>query len=335
MPTVSPDHVGQGARVVGHGPSSQTFRHRAKSTVRRPRVGGDQRHPDPFAQRQVALAAGAHGWLVERDRRRPVGGSPSARRRPARPRRTSRRPGRAAAPPRPGRPRRARRRRRRRSVLGHHLGQPGQRRARPVRHRRRRRCSARQTSVAYRSASRRSGAVTWAYGGGDGAVAGLLRRGARRTACTPAPRISSAAWSRNAAPRGWAGSRAAMTRPTDAPVGPVDAQRAARRRAAARPPSARGGGIVRSSPTPPSSMMPRRAIPVSSEICALHSSTGSWRAQHQAPAAAVGLDLLLGQRQVDRAAVEAARRPAARRSRAAARSARAAGRRRASACTPA
>ena len=50
-------------------------------------------------------------------------------------------------------------------------------------------------------------------------------------------------------------------------------------------------------------MMSAAAIPVSSEIWAFCSSTGTGAAQHEPPPVAVGLDLLLGQRQVDRAPV--------------------------------
>ena len=134
-------------------------------------------------------------------------------------------------------------------------------------------CSARHTSVVYRSARRRSGAVTWAYGAATAACSGCSGTDPSN-AVYPAPRISSAAWSRNAAPRGSFGSTAAMTRPALAPGAHVmpSAAAAVRRLSSA---DCGGGGIVRSRPTLPSSMMRAAAIPVSSEICALKFSTGS------------------------------------------------------------
>ena len=92
--------------------------------------------------------------------------------------------------------------------------------------------------------------------------------------------------------------------------GPVDARARGRCGAAPATSSDGGGGSVRSRPTPASSMSCAAAVPVSRLICAFHPSTGSGArsARHGRPSPST-LDLLLGGRQVDGAALAGALLP--------------------------
>ena len=106
--------------------------------------------------------------------------------------------------------------------------------------------------------------------------------------------------------------RSASTCPTLAPSGQAmpsagrgGAQLSHRLRRAAR-------GIVRSSPMPPSSMMVAAAMPVSREICAFHSSTGSGARSTSRQPPPSGSSSCSGMRQVDGAAVEARARRSSR-----------------------
>ena len=140
--------------------------------------------------------------------------------------------------------------------------------------------------------------------GGDRAVVGIVRHRAVKGGVA-APRMSSAAWSTSAAPRGSAGSTPAMTRPTLAPSGQGTPSPAAATRSRSTAAGV-GVGMVRSRPSPPSSMMLAADMPVEQRDLGVPLLGRDRGTQHQAPVGAVGLELLLRDRQVDGAAVEAA-----------------------------
>ena len=142
--------------------------------------------------------------------------------------------------------------------------------------------SATQTSPAYRSTSRRNGAVTWAYGAATAAcvVAAGRRAVERGVARAAEQRRRPRAGAR--VPRARRVEPTAAARRTTRPAGHVDAERlrpaGAAGRRARRPAAA---GCAGSRPRP-RSISAAAAMPVSSEICAFQSSTGTAARQRRA-----------------------------------------------------
>ena len=167
-----------------------------------------------------------------------------------------------------------------------------------------------------RSTSRRSGAVTCAYGAADPRVARVGGRRRHRRRCrTRCSRRPAAATSRpGAAPARW-GCRGAAPDSSSAAVALAGQSMPSPRATARSAVTASGSaaGRVRSTPIPASSMIRAAVMPVSSEISAFQSSTGVRLPDLDGPPAVRRAhDLLLGQLQLDRPAAHgqrAAQRP--------------------------
>ncbi len=130
---------------------------------------------------------------------------------------------------------------------------------------------ARLTSVPKRSANRRRGAVTWAYGPPIPACC-MTFGWVPSKASYPAPRRSLVASLIRAWEIGWVGSRPARISPAVAPSGHGTPSAWAARWNLPRAPSS-GIGSVRSTPIPALSISSAAAIPVRREISAFQAST--------------------------------------------------------------